>query len=365
MFAGSVEMMAERGMIPLSAVVAIDLTQHAYHGKGRRGRPRRPVQGWHLVVRDVHGRRDADGGPHARRLHHARPEAGTCQARDRRVQEGRARCGLKAQDQRQEGGQGKETRVHHGRSQGVQDQGRQARCGVPRVRHEHVRGRGDGRAVQYPNRVQEEVAIETGYRTASEARARTKSNSVSMRLFLFYFTLASLNVWAMVNYEADTERIRKGLLERARARKERRAAFRARGRGPKKRRWQRNWRNVVTRDAMFDWLRIVADKMFLPPPPRAAPIFWPAWRWRLHGLRRHVLPPSRARTRAPPLPRRPRFWSRKLAEAGSSGLFSPRSRVCPKHAPVWGPPGPGRQKNRDSKVWAPRSAALYILPASY
>ena len=84
-------MMAERGMIPLSAVVAIDLTQHAYHGKGRRGRPRRPVQGWHLVVRDVHGRRDADGGPHARRLHHARPEAGTCQARDRRVQEGRAR----------------------------------------------------------------------------------------------------------------------------------------------------------------------------------------------------------------------------------------------------------------------------------
>ena len=91
MFAGSVEMMAERGMIPLSAVVAIDLTQHAYHGKGRRGRPRRPVQGWHLVVRDVHGRRDADGGPHARRLHHARPEAGTCQARDRRVQEGGAR----------------------------------------------------------------------------------------------------------------------------------------------------------------------------------------------------------------------------------------------------------------------------------
>ena len=33
MFTKSVEMMLERGMIPPSAVVAIDLTQHAYHGK--------------------------------------------------------------------------------------------------------------------------------------------------------------------------------------------------------------------------------------------------------------------------------------------------------------------------------------------
>ena len=114
-----------------------------------------------------------------------------------------------------------------------------------------------------PTEYKKRWAIETGYRTASETRARTKSNSVSMRLFLFYFTLTSLNVWAVVNYEADTERTRAGLLKRARTKKERRAAARARGRGPKKRRWQRNWRNVVTRNALFDWLRIAADKMFL------------------------------------------------------------------------------------------------------
>ena len=87
-----------------------------------------------------------------------------------------------------------------------------------------------------PTEYKKKRAIETGYRTASEARACTKSNSVSMRLFLFYLTLAPLNVWAMVNYGEDTERTRAGLLERARTRKERRAASRARGRGPKKRR---------------------------------------------------------------------------------------------------------------------------------
>ena len=255
-----------------------------------------------------------------------------------------------AQAQRQEGAKGKRHEFTMVIVKGFKSKGgrRVAACLVF-VTNMSVDGAMDALS-RIPTGYKKRWAIETGYRTAGEARARTKSNSVSMRLFLFYFTLTSLNVWAMVNDEADTERTRAGLLKRARTKKERRAAARARGRGPKKRRWQRNWRNVVTRDAMFDWLRIAADKMFLPPPPRAAPIFWPAWRWRLHGLRRHVLPPSRARTRAPPLPRRPRFWSRKLAEAGSSGLFSPRSRVCPKHAPVWGPPGPGRQKNRDSKV---------------
>ena len=38
----------------------------------------------------------------------------------------------------------------------------------------------------------------------NETRARTKNNSLLARLFPFYFSMAALNVWAMVNFEADT-----------------------------------------------------------------------------------------------------------------------------------------------------------------
>lgn len=112
-----------------------------------------------------------------------------------------------------------------------------------------------------PSEYKKRWAIETGYRTVNETRARTKSNSLSARLFLFYFTLTALNVLAMCNYEADTARTRAGMLERARTKKERRAASRARGRGREKKRWQRSWRSVLTRHGMFDWMRIFADDM--------------------------------------------------------------------------------------------------------
>jgi len=95
----------------------------------------------------------------------------------------------------------------------------------------------------------------------NETRARTKSNSLSARLFSFYFSMAALNVWAMVNFEADTQRTRSGLLEMARTPGDRRAGAQVRGRGRKKRRWQLNWRNVVTRDSLFDRLRMIADRM--------------------------------------------------------------------------------------------------------
>ena len=83
-------------------------------------------------------------------------------------------------------------------------------------------------------------AIETGYRTVNKSRARTKSNSLSARLFLFHFSLTIQNVWAMVNFEADTQRTRSGLLEMGRTPGDRRAAAQVRGRGRKPRRWQRH-----------------------------------------------------------------------------------------------------------------------------
>ena len=70
-----------------------------------------------------------------------------------------------------------------------------------------------------PKEYKKRWAIETGYRTVNETRARTKSNSLSARLFLFYFTMTALNVLAMCNHDADTARTRAGLLERARKRK--------------------------------------------------------------------------------------------------------------------------------------------------
>lgn len=104
-------------------------------------------------------------------------------------------------------------------------------------------------------------AIETGYRTVNETRARTKSNSAAARPFLLYFSLAALNVWAIVNFAADTARTRMGLRARARSDRDRCAAAQVRGRGGVERRWQRNWRNVVTRDALFDRLRIFANEL--------------------------------------------------------------------------------------------------------
>ena len=68
-------------------------------------------------------------------------------------------------------------------------------------------------------------------------------------------------MWAIVNFAADTARTRKGLRARARSNRDRRAAAQARGRGRVERRWQRHWRNVVTRDALFDRLRIAANKL--------------------------------------------------------------------------------------------------------
>ena len=114
-----------------------------------------------------------------------------------------------------------------------------------------------------PKEYKKRWAIETGYRTVNETRARTKSNSLSARLFLFYFTMTALNVLAMCNHDADTARTRAVLLERARNARDRRAAARARGRGGGgKRRWQRGWRSVVTRDGMFDWMRMIAVETF-------------------------------------------------------------------------------------------------------
>ena len=112
-----------------------------------------------------------------------------------------------------------------------------------------------------PSEYKKRWAIETGYRTVNETRARTKSNSAAARLFLFYFSLAALNVWAIVNFAADTARTREGLRARARSDRDRRAAAQARGRGRVGKRWQRHWRNVVTRDALFDRLRIAANKL--------------------------------------------------------------------------------------------------------
>ena len=112
-----------------------------------------------------------------------------------------------------------------------------------------------------PSDYKKRWAIETGYRTINKSRARTKSNSLSARLFLFYFTLTVQNVWAIVNFEADTQRTRSGLLERARTPSDRRAAAQVRGRGRKGKKWQLYWRNVVTMDAMLDRLRMIADRI--------------------------------------------------------------------------------------------------------
>lgn len=112
-----------------------------------------------------------------------------------------------------------------------------------------------------PSEYKKRWAIETGYRSVNKARARTKSNSLSARLFLFYFTLTALNVWAMVNFGADTQRTRSGLLKRARTEADRRSAAQVRGRGQKDKLWQKYWRNVVTLDAMLDRLRMIADEM--------------------------------------------------------------------------------------------------------
>ena len=71
-----------------------------------------------------------------------------------------------------------------------------------------------------PSEYKKRWAIETG--------CRTESNSLSPRLLLLYFSMAALNVLAMYNYEADTERTRVGLLKRGRNRRGRRAAARAR-----------------------------------------------------------------------------------------------------------------------------------------
>ena len=69
------------------------------------------------------------------------------------------------------------------------------------------------------------------------------------------------NVWVMVNFGADTQRARGGLLEMARTASDRRAAAQVPSHGRKPRRWQRYWWNVVTLDDVLDRLRIVADKM--------------------------------------------------------------------------------------------------------
>lgn len=112
-----------------------------------------------------------------------------------------------------------------------------------------------------PSEYKKRWAIETGYRAVKETRARTKSNSRSARILFFYATIVYLNVLAIVNFDADTERTRKGARDRARNASDRRAAARVRGRGRKSRRWQRGWRNVVTRVAMFDWLFILSCEM--------------------------------------------------------------------------------------------------------
>ena len=64
-----------------------------------------------------------------------------------------------------------------------------------------------------PLRVQKALGHRDGVRTANKSRACTKSNSLSARLFLFYFSMVVQNVWAMVNFEADTQRTKSGLLE--------------------------------------------------------------------------------------------------------------------------------------------------------
>ena len=75
----------------------------------------------------------------------------------------------------------------------------------------------------------ERWAIETGYRCVEKIRARTKSNCTQARIFLFFFTMAANNVWAMENHAADIERARLRRRERARTRAQRRAAARIRG----------------------------------------------------------------------------------------------------------------------------------------
>ncbi len=112
-----------------------------------------------------------------------------------------------------------------------------------------------------PSEYKERRAIETGYRSVNKARARTKSNGLSARLFLLYFALTAPDVQAMVNFGADTQRTRSGLLEGARTEADRRSAAQVRGRGQKDKLWQKYWRNVVTLDAMLDRLRMIADEM--------------------------------------------------------------------------------------------------------
>ena len=319
MFARSVEMMAERGMIPRSAVVAIDLTQHPYHGKKAdeiaRGGPSKGGGGTtrfetyataviaslsylpHVWVGPVH-KGDAlcecvkgallacrgigvsarllllDRGFYsaavmlmADRMYAVFIMPVPKQAPIRRAidefKRGKRGAVSKHKLNAKKGSKGKMyeyTMVIVKRFKTTD--GKREAVYLVFATNMPLDDAADMLA-SIPTEYKKRWAIETGYRTVNETRARTKSNSVSMRLFLFYFTLTSLNVWAMVNYEADTERTRAGLLKRARTKKERRAAARARGRGPKKRKWQLNWRNVVTRNALFDWLRIAADKMFL------------------------------------------------------------------------------------------------------
>lgn len=77
-----------------------------------------------------------------------------------------------------------------------------------------------------------------------------------------------------------------------------------------------------------------------------------------------------ARTGAPPLPSRPRFWPRKPAEASPSGPFFAAEPYAPETRWFWMGRGgersrrPGRQKIAIPKRGR-RDRPLYALPASY
>ena len=122
-------------------------------------------------------------------------------------------------------------------------------------------------------------AIETGYRCVEGIRARTKSNCVQARVFLFFFTMTVNNVWAMQNHAADIERARLRKEESARTLAQRRAAARFRG-GPGGAGLRKKYdQNVITAECMLECWRMFVCEMirrarcdrgaFIKDPPGA------------------------------------------------------------------------------------------------
>ena len=161
--------------------------------------------------------------------------------------------------------------------------------------------------------------------------------------------MALLNARAMVNYEAGTVRTRAGL-ECLGQKGEAGGGSRARGRGPKSRGQQRNWRIVVPGMPCSTGRVLPPAGCFSLPAPRPRPRPRP----RPSGpMRHHARLPYTSRSGAVAAPR-PLLGAKTGRNRPLGPFFSPRICACAECAGVLGEEGGWRGARAARKTAIPR-----------